>query len=258
MRIAILLSAAVLHAAPCTGAEPETFLLRQAGLHLNPPLARPSARMLPPAAANEVAAAGVVEIRATIGAFLERFRDIKTFKRTAEVESIGLFSELPEARQQELLVKAKRFQRSQSSKEIAANAAYLGEYAPRLLTVLSGAPAPEGVEQFVYWSREKLVSKPVLTVTEVSIFHDKSRNRAFILTRQIFAEHHFQASLGVTALFETPRGLCLVYLNRSRSAFFSGPFSAMRRSIASTFIVSAMERKLAETRDRFEPVAMVH
>jgi hypothetical protein len=81
--------------------------------------------------------------------------------------------------------------------------------------------------------------------------------RAFILTRQLFAEAHFEASLGITALFETPRGVCLVYLNRSRSAFFSGPLGGMRKSVARAFLLPVMERKLIETRSRFELVAAI-
>jgi hypothetical protein len=255
MRLATLLSAAVLHVVPGSAIELESFLNRQAGLPC--PTDTPAVKMLSPDASNEVASAGAVEIRATIEEFLERFRDIKNFKRSPEVTAIGLFRELPIAQQQELLVKSAKFQRSAAAREIAANPSYLRDYAPPLYAVLDGAPAVKPVEQFVYWSREKLVSKPVFTVTEVSIFHDKSKKRAFVLTRQIFAEAHYEASLGVTALFETPHGTCLAYLNRSRSNFFSGPFRTIRRSIAATFIVAAMERKLAETRDRFEPVAMV-
>jgi hypothetical protein len=213
--------------------------------------------MLAPTAPNEVAAAGAVEIRATPAEFLERFRDIKTFKRAPEVAAIGLLNELSVSQRQGLLASAARFQRSRASIEIARAAQFVGDYAPGLLRVLEGDPAPPSVEQFVYWSREKLMSKPVLTVTEVSIFRDEPNRRAIVLTRQIFADAHFEGSLGVTALFETARGACLAYVNRSRSPFFSGPFGAMRRSIAGAFIVPTMERKLAETRDRFEPLAMI-
>jgi hypothetical protein len=255
MRFATLLSAAVLHAVSCSGSELETFLSRHAGLPC--PAESPAVRMLTPHAPNEIAAAGAVEIRTTIGEFLDRFRDIRNFKRAPEVSAIGLVNELPPDRQQRLAEMSARFVRSSAAREIAAGAAYLEDYAPDLVRVLEGKPAAATTEQFAYWSREKLVSAPVLTVTEASILYDKTRNRAFILTRQIFAESHYEASLGVTALFETSRGVCLVYLNRSRSAFFSGPFRSMRRSIAAAFIVPAMERKLAETRSRFEPLAAI-
>ena len=255
MRLATLLSAAVLHAVSCSSAELEGFLVHHKGLSCA--AGAPSVRMLSSAAPNEIAVAGAVEIRATIADFLERFREITTFKRAPEVLEIGLVRDLPASQQRDLLARASRFRRSAASREIATEASYLHEYAPPLVRALEGSADPAAIEQFTYWSRERLISKPVLTVTEVSIFHDKPEKRAFVLTRQIFADAHYEASLGVTALFETPRGICLVYVNRSRSSFFSGPFRAIRRSLAGAFIVPTMERKLAETRDRFEPLAAI-
>lgn len=254
MRLATLLSAAALHAVTCSATEPESFFVSATA---SCPDGAPAVRMLAPQAANEVAVAGAIGIRATVAEFLDRFRDIKTFKRSAEVAAIGFVRELPFPEQQAIQAKSARFQRSLAAREIASSAEFLREYAPPLISVLNGSPKEPAVEQFTYWSREKLLSKPVLTVTEASIFHDRSNKRAFILTRQVFAEAHFEASLGITALFETPRGVCLVYLNRSRSAFFSGPLGGMRKSVARAFLLPVMERKLLETRSRFEPIAAV-
>ncbi len=260
MRPTTVLSAAVLHAALCWSAEPVTFLKLQPGLGSKQveSLTRgpATAHMLPATSSSEVAVVGVVRIPASVSDFLARFRDIRAFKQSAEVVSIGLLEDLPVRQRQRLMADAHRFQIGSAVREIAETATYLQEYAPPLMEVLQGRPAPAGLEQFIYWSRERVFRTLVFTATEVSIYRDPSGSRAFILTRQIYADRYYQASLGVTALFETPRGTWVAYVNRSRSPFFAGPFSGLRRSFAGAVITSTVERKLQETKSRFEPFAL--
>jgi hypothetical protein len=64
-----------------------------------------------------------------------------------------------------------------------------------------GVPAAD-VESFVYWSKEGLSAKPIISATHVSIVrHDDGvRPDVLVVGKGIFATHYMTASLGLTAL----------------------------------------------------------
>ena len=91
-----------------------------------------------------------------------------------------------------------------------------------------------GVESFLYWSKESLGGKPVISVTDVRILRggdDTSRPAVVVAGKQIFATHYLNASLGVTALVRgEPAGSnYLVYVNRSRVDVLHGTFAGIIR-----------------------------
>jgi hypothetical protein len=90
-----------------------------------------------------------------------------------------------------------------------------------------------GEESFLYWSKESLGGKPVISVTDVRIVRgdDPSWPDVVVAGKQIFATHYLNASLGVTALVrgEPGRSNRLIYVNRSRLDMLHGTFARIIR-----------------------------
>ena len=110
---------------------------------------------------------------------------------------------------------------------------WLTEGWPRFAEHLRASPPPiaPDVESFVYWSKERLADRAVISVTHVSIMrgHDPGLPDTLVAGRQIFATHYVNASLGVTALVRGDlRGPnYLVHLNRSELDVLGGPFGGL-------------------------------
>jgi hypothetical protein len=109
----------------------------------------------------------------------------------------------------------------------------LKSFAPgfyRHLAGYLGGPQP-GVEEFFYWSTENFGLKPVTSITHVNI--DQQPGRAIVASKQIYANHYYDASLGLTFLVdgngEAANSLYIVYLNRSRIDLLSGGLGWLRR-----------------------------
>jgi hypothetical protein len=114
------------------------------------------------------------------------------------------------------------------------------KYVPRLRRHLLEYPAAadKAMSDFIYWSKERVHSRPVISITHVVIaaaVDDGPVNYA-IASKQIYAMHYFDASLGLTLLvrdLSVPYpATYVVYLNRSRIDLFDGLFGAMARRIA--------------------------
>ena len=89
-------------------------------------------------------------------------------------------------------------------------AEYLDQY-PR-------APISE-VESFIYWSKERLEGKAIISATHVSILRsaESALPDALVAGKGIFATHYVNASLGLTAILRGRPGSpnYLAYVNRS-------------------------------------------
>jgi hypothetical protein len=94
---------------------------------------------------------------------------------------------------------------------------------------------PDGADGFVYWSRERVGQRDVLSITHVFIL-TPAPGLTVMASKQIYASHYFHASLGLTMLAEAssapPPRLTVIYLNRSRVDAFDGLLGAIRRPIA--------------------------
>jgi hypothetical protein len=112
-------------------------------------------------------------------------------------------------------------------------------YAPRLRRHLLDYPASSasGMTDFVYWSTELVRGRPVISVTHVATAAavDDSPVAYAVGSKQIYAMHYFDASLGLTLLVPDRRpassGTFVVYLNRSRIDLFDGVFGGVTRRI---------------------------
>jgi hypothetical protein len=99
------------------------------------------------------------------------------------------------------------------------------------------AAAAARTTDFVYWSKERVRGRPVVSVTHVAIAPaagDAPVDYA-IGSKQIYAMHYYDASLGLTLLVPdrsaSEPATYVVYLNRSRIDLFDGLFGGMARRI---------------------------
>lgn len=126
--------------------------------------------------------------------------------------------------------------------EFAAIASGVALTNPRLFPLtnyLSLYPKGDGtdVESFLYWSKELLGAKPIVTITHVAMIEsrDPGFREALVAKKQVYASHYLLGSLSFMAIGASPDGAhrYLVYLNRSRSDVFDGLFGGfIRRTIA--------------------------
>jgi len=110
---------------------------------------------------------------------------------------------------------------------------------------------------FLYWSKESLGLKPVLSVTQVVILKTiiEGKSWAFIASKQIYADHYFEASLGLTVLAEESADpahamVSVAYFNRSITDGLRGWFASIERSIVERRVRSGMAKNLSEVKDR--------
>jgi hypothetical protein len=112
------------------------------------------------------------------------------------------------------------------------------EYAPRLRRHLLDYPASaEKMTDFVYWSKELVRGRPVVSITHVATAAalDGSPVAYAVGSKQIYAMHYYDASLGLTLLVPdttaSSPATYVVYLNRSRIDLFDGLFGGVARRI---------------------------
>jgi hypothetical protein len=147
--------------------------------------------------------------------------------------------------------------------EFAAVASEVALAHPRLfpltnfLSLYPQGNMPE-VESFLYWSKESLGAKPIVSITHVAMIEsrDERVREAIVAKKQVYASHYIHASLSFTAISASPDGArrYLVYLNRSRSDVFDGIFGGfIRRTIARRLRAEAPQA-LQALRERLESV----
>jgi hypothetical protein len=260
---------------------------------------------------REVATLGIVRIETSPSMYVKRFRDIATFKRTADVVQIGTFRTLPvledvatltvdeadlkrlrECRvgdcdvqlsaggierinreidwgaadasrnanrlvRQVLIDYVSRYRQSGTTEtmeyadrdrglNVGREFASLLEadsftlrYAPRLRRYLLEYPTAslESMTDFIYWSKELVRRRPVISITHVAIAAavDDSPVAYAVGSKQIYAMHYYDASLGLTLLVPDPNATSpatyVIYLNRSRIDLFDGLFGGVARRI---------------------------
>ena len=124
----------------------------------------------------------------------------------------------------------------------------------RLTDFPSGAVA--GVDDVVYWSKERIGPATVVSVTHMAIstLDGVPPVAVAIGSRQLYASRHFDASLGLTLLLRGTGATdtYLVYLNRSRASALGGVFGGLKRMIVGGRSRAATTGALVELRDRLQ------
>jgi hypothetical protein len=140
---------------------------------------------------------------------------------------------------------------------LVASSPYLAGRVPHLVSYFSEYPANEadGVESFLYWSKEALGGKPVIALTHVAIFRPEGLDAPELLvaSRQFYATHYLTGSLALTAIVGGQDGQprYLAYLNRSRVDVLGGVFGRIARLVIerrlrseATEVVDSLRRRL--------------
>jgi hypothetical protein len=141
---------------------------------------------------------------------------------------------------------------------VLSHSVFLSEHVPGFAEHLGRYPeAPmQEVESFVYWSKERLARKPIISATHVSIVRsmDDQMPDALVTGEQIFATHYINASLGVTAIIRGEAGAhnYLAYLNRSKVDVLGGMFSGLVRKVMERRLRTEALDVLRELRRRLE------
>jgi hypothetical protein len=126
----------------------------------------------------------------------------------------------------------------------------------RHLVEFPGA-APPGTEDVIYWSKET-VRGPVVSVTHLAIApapHGSPADYA-IASRQIYATHYFDASLGLTLLLRdraaaTP-ATYVAYVNRTRIDLFEGFLGSIARRVTAGRARTLVAEQLGRLQRRLE------
>jgi hypothetical protein len=276
------------------------------------------------AASSDVALAVAATMRVTPAFYLERLRDIATFKKTPEVLQIGKVGAQPAAAdfapltleqddvkdlrtcrvhdcgvkldragierlasrgaqiptassalREHLAAYVQRYLHTGNAalveysddekprkllddlKEILDQSDYIQRRSPALFAAVRdyAGTLPAGMDGFVYWSKEKMGPRAVASVTHVVIRRVEA-GRAVVATKQIFASHYSNASLGVTFLIDRtiggePRTL-VVYANRTRLDIFGGLLGGLKRPIVRARAREGAERTMGRLRERTE------
>jgi hypothetical protein len=112
-------------------------------------------------------------------------------------------------------------------------------YVPRLRRHLLEYPrsSAEKMTDFVYWSKELVRGRPVISITHVATAAavDDSPVAYAIGSKQIYAMHYYDTSLGLTLLVPDRTAAApvtyVVYLNRSRIDLFDRRFGGIARRL---------------------------
>jgi len=111
-------------------------------------------------------------------------------------------------------------------------------------------------ESFFYWSKEQYgAGKAVIAMTQVDIVRPRmpSPVRLAVISREIFATHYRNASLGLTAVTEDAAGQrYLVYVNRSQLDLLNGVFGGWKRALVEGKLKSESASVFNEVRRRLE------
>lgn len=112
-----------------------------------------------------------------------------------------------------------------------------------------------GVESFVYWSKEGVGGKRIISATHVSIVRhdDRTLPDVIVAGKEIFATHYVNASLGLTAIMRGSNGQnYLVYLNRSEVDVLGGFFGGLVRMTMGRRLKAEASGVLRGLRNRLE------
>jgi hypothetical protein len=113
------------------------------------------------------------------------------------------------------------------------------------------------LEEVLVWSKIKFGLKPVISVNHVSIYKRNSDvgPQVLVASKQIYANHYFNAFLALTAFVNVPgaaNGSYLVYENRSRADGLEGPFGKIKRGVVEKKALEGLRGIIAQSKASLE------
>lgn len=120
----------------------------------------------------------------------------------------------------------------------------------------------ENVENSISWSKIKVGLKPVVLITHTFRQRQASgtASQALVLSKQIYANHYFDSSLGLTSVLRisgddsVPQSY-IIYFNLSRSSTLGKGFGRMVRGVVKREALDKLELILTSTRRYAESIA---
>ena len=111
------------------------------------------------------------------------------------------------------------------------------------------------VDDVIVWSKIKFGLKPVFAINHIQIYqrHGEVGPQVLVASKQIYANHYFNASHALTAFVSVPsQGAYLVYENRSIADGLEGPFSKIKRGVVEKKAVEGLKAILENSRTGLE------
>src|SRR5215204_6168764 len=113
------------------------------------------------------------------------------------------------------------------------------------------------LEEAIVWSKIKFGLKPVVAINHITIYR---RNgdvgpQVLVASKQIYANHYFDAFLALTAFVNVPgaaNGSYLVYENRSRADGLEGPFGKIKRGVVEKKALEGLRGIIAQSKASLE------
>jgi hypothetical protein len=117
------------------------------------------------------------------------------------------------------------------------------------------------VEDALVWSKIKFGLKPVIVVNHIKIYRRDAGVGPQVLTasKQIYANHYFNAFMAMTAFVNVPganQGAYLVYENRSRADGLEGPFSKLKRGVVEKKALEGLRAIMTNSKTNLEAPAL--
>ena len=109
------------------------------------------------------------------------------------------------------------------------------------------------LQETLVWSKIKFGLKPVISVNHISIYKRNSDAgpQVLIASKQIYANHYFNAFLALTAFVNVPgttNASYLVYENRSRADGLEGPFGKLKRGVVEKKALEGLRGIIAQSK----------
>jgi hypothetical protein len=142
---------------------------------------------------------------------------------------------------------------------LLANLLYVNEAAPEFIRHLKAFPKSSvRVERSLTWAKIDFGLKPVVVLTDTSTYRSEvaGARRVLVLSKQIYANHYFDASLSLTAAIgnQTRTKSDLLYVNHSRASALASTFSKFKHKIVEGRATEDLRNLLGQTRTNLDVV----
>ncbi len=114
------------------------------------------------------------------------------------------------------------------------------------------------IDEALVWSKIKFGLKPVIAVNHISIYKRNSGvgPQVLVASKQIYANHYFNAFHALTAFVNVPGATYLVYENRSRADGLEGPFGKIKRGVVEKKALEGLRGIIAQSKASLEGPAL--
>jgi hypothetical protein len=110
------------------------------------------------------------------------------------------------------------------------------------------------IDEALVWSKIKFGLKPVIAINHISIYKRSSGvgPQVLVASKQIYANHYFNAFHALTAFVNVPGATYLVYENRSRADGLEGPFGKIKRGVVEKKALEGLRGIIAQSKASLE------